>query len=101
VPKKLMKLQTVRGPTREPQTVDLLERILDKGIVIDLSARVVLAGLDLGIRFEVRIVVASIETYLKYFGSTAVVDSVPWPKHRIEKRLDRRSAKHPYSPAHN
>ena len=48
--------------------VDLLDRILDKGIVIDVWARVVLAGLDLGIRVEARIVVASIETYLKYAG---------------------------------
>jgi hypothetical protein len=67
--KKPFNLEMIRGPTREPSMVDLLDRILDKGIVIDLWSRVALAGLDLGIRFEMRIVVASIETYLKYFGS--------------------------------
>ena len=46
--------------------VDLLDRILDKGIVIDIGARVILAGVDLGIRWEARMVVASLETYLKY-----------------------------------
>ena len=54
--------------TREPQMLDLLDRILDKGIVIDVWAQVILAGIDLGLRFEVRMVVASIETYLKRAG---------------------------------
>ncbi|PYU26720.1 MAG: gas vesicle synthesis protein GvpA [Acidobacteria bacterium] len=58
----------VRRAAHETHMVDLLDRILDKGIVIDVWARVVLAGLDLGIRVEARIVVASIETYLKYAG---------------------------------
>jgi gas vesicle structural protein len=57
------------GPaTREPQMVDLLDRILDKGIVIDVWARINLAGVDLGIRWEARVVVASIDTYLKHAG---------------------------------
>jgi len=54
--------------TREPQMLDLLDRILDKGIVVDVWAQVILAGIDLGLRFEVRMVVASIETYLKHAG---------------------------------
>jgi gas vesicle structural protein len=53
---------------REAQMVDLLDRILDKGIVIDVWARVILASIDLGIRWEARIVVASIDTYLKHAG---------------------------------
>ena len=55
----------VRRAIREAQMVDLLDRILDKGIVVDVSARVILAGIDLGFRFEARMVVASIDTYLK------------------------------------
>jgi len=58
----------VRSHAREPQMLDLLDRILDKGIVIDVWAQVILAGIDLGLRFEVRMVVASIETYLKHAG---------------------------------
>jgi hypothetical protein len=57
--------------------VDLLDRVLDKGIVIDIWARVILAGVDLGIRWEARIVVASIETYLKYAGPIGLVGEIP------------------------
>jgi gas vesicle protein GvpA/GvpJ/GvpM family len=46
--------------------VDVLERILDKGIVIDYEARISMLGVDLLTRIEARVVVASIETYLRY-----------------------------------
>jgi gas vesicle structural protein len=58
----------VRLATRETHLVDLLDRILDKGIVIDVWARLTVAGVDLGITVKARIVVASIETYLEYAG---------------------------------
>jgi hypothetical protein len=45
--------------------IDVLDRVLDKGIVIDAWVRVSLVGIDL-LTVEARIVVASIETYLKY-----------------------------------
>ena len=45
--------------------IDVLDRILDKGIVIDAWIRVSLVGIDL-ITVEARVVVASIDTYLKY-----------------------------------
>lgn len=45
--------------------IDVLDRVLDKGIVIDAWVRVSLVGIDL-VTIEARIVVASIETYLKY-----------------------------------
>ena len=43
--------------------LDVLDRVLDKGIVIDAWVRVSLAGIDL-ITVDARVVVASIETYL-------------------------------------
>jgi hypothetical protein len=52
--------------------IDVLDRVLDKGIVIDAYVRVSLVGIDL-VTVEARIVVASIDTYLKYseaFGIT-------------------------------
>jgi gas vesicle structural protein len=58
--------------------IDVLDRVLDKGIVIDAWVRVSLVGIDL-ITVEARVVVASIETYLRYaeaLGITAPV-SVP------------------------
>lgn len=45
--------------------IDVLDRVLDKGIVIDAYVRVSLVGIDL-VTVEARVVVASIETYLKY-----------------------------------
>ena len=53
--------------------IDVLDRVLDKGIVIDAWVRVSLVGIDL-ITVEARVVVASIDTYLKY---AEVVGQVP------------------------
>ncbi len=44
---------------------EVLDRILDKGIVIDAWVRVSLLGLEI-LTIEARIVVAGVETYLKY-----------------------------------
>jgi hypothetical protein len=45
--------------------IDVLDRILDKGIVLDPWVRISLMGIDL-MTIEDRVVVASIETCLKY-----------------------------------
>ena len=45
--------------------IDVLDRILDKGIVIDAWVRISLVGIDL-VTVEARVVVASIDTYLRY-----------------------------------
>jgi hypothetical protein len=52
--------------------IDIFERVLDKGIVIDAWVQLSLAGtgIDL-ITIEARVTVASIETYLKYAGTLA------------------------------
>ncbi|GHO49116.1 gas vesicle structural protein [Ktedonobacter sp. SOSP1-85] len=44
---------------------EVIDRILDKGIVIDAWIRVSLVGIEV-ISIEARAVVASVETYLKY-----------------------------------
>jgi predicted ester cyclase len=44
---------------------EILEHILDKGIVLDAWVRLTLVGVDL-MPVDVRLVVASIETYLRY-----------------------------------
>lgn len=58
--------------------VDVLDRVLDKGIVIDAWVRVSLVGIDL-ITVEARIVVASIDTYLKYSEAMGQVSTVSRP----------------------
>jgi hypothetical protein len=51
--------------------IDVLDRVLDKGIVIDAYVRVSLVGIDL-VSVEARIVVASVETYLRYAEAIGV-----------------------------
>jgi len=58
--------------------IDVLDRVLDKGIVIDAWVRVSLVGIDL-ITVEARVVVASIDTYLKYSEAVGQVASAAKP----------------------
>ena len=50
----------------------VLDRVLDNGIVIDAYVRVSLVGIDL-VTVEARVVVASIDTYLKYSEAFGIV----------------------------
>jgi gas vesicle structural protein len=63
--------------------IDVLDRVLDKGIVIDAWVRVSLVGIDL-LTVEARIVVASIDTYIKYSEAVGQVSTVSRPA--IESR---------------
>ena len=45
--------------------IDVLDRVLDKGIVIELWAKASLVGIEL-LSVEDRVVITSVETYLKY-----------------------------------
>jgi gas vesicle structural protein len=58
--------------------IDVLDRVLDKGIVIDAWVRVSLVGIDL-ITVEARVVVASIDTYLKYSEAVGQLEPVAKP----------------------
>jgi hypothetical protein len=59
--------------------LDVLDRVLDRGVVIDGWARVSLAGLEL-IGVETRIIVASIGTYLQRVGAVAQVPLAAKPR---------------------
>ncbi len=61
-----------RTPPRA-SLIDVLDRVLDKGIIIDAWVRLSLAGLDL-IAIDARIVVASIGTYLEQAESLRRLD---------------------------
>lgn len=58
--------------------IDVLDRVLDKGIVIDAWVRISLVGIDL-ISVEARIVVASIDTYLRYAEAIGITAPVSRP----------------------
>jgi hypothetical protein len=59
-----VQVQRTAGST---SILDILDRVLDKGIVIDAWVRVSLVGIDL-ITVEARVVVASIDTYQHQIG---------------------------------
>ena len=77
-----------RGPAPRPPVqrqpgpgslAELLNIILDKGIVIDAWARVSVVGIEI-LTIEARVVVASVETYLRYaeaIGLTALAAPPP------------------------
>ena len=71
--------------------IDVLDRVLDKGIVIDAWVRVSLVGIDL-ITVEARVVVASIDTYLKYSEAVGITAPVSRPRELVadtESELER------------
>jgi hypothetical protein len=49
--------------TNQATTIDVLDRVLDKGIVVDAWVRASVRGIDLQTAGGARLVVASIETY--------------------------------------
>jgi gas vesicle structural protein len=66
-----------RSPAGE-SVIDVLDHVLDKGIVIDAWVRVSLVGIDL-ITLEARVVVASIDTYRKHTGAISQLPSIARP----------------------
>jgi len=54
--------------------VEVVDRILDKGIVVDAWVRVSLVGIEL-LTIEARVVVASVETFLKYAEAVGLTAS--------------------------
>src|SRR5687768_1709056 len=56
--------QVRRAPTASG-LYDVLDLILDKGIVVDAFVRVSLVGIEL-ITIDLRVVIASVDTYLRY-----------------------------------
>jgi len=56
--------------------IDVLDRVLDKGIVISAWGRVSVVGLDL-MGLELRVVVSSIETHLRYAEELGLSTRIP------------------------
>jgi hypothetical protein len=58
-----------------------VDRILDKGIVIDAWVKVSLVGIEL-LSIEARVVIASVETYLKYAEAVGLTATAAAPTTR-------------------
>jgi gas vesicle structural protein len=58
--------------------MDLIDRILDKGLVIDLYIRLALVGIEL-LEIQARIVISGVESYIKYAGQMQKLGLVAKP----------------------
>jgi gas vesicle structural protein len=82
-----------RGPVQKmggtSSLAEVLNIILDKGIVIDAWARVSVVGIEI-LTIEARVVVASVETYLRYAESIGLTALAAPPSNRQngERRRD-------------
>jgi gas vesicle structural protein len=64
-----------RAP-RPSSLADVLEVVLDKGIVIDAYVRVAVVGIEL-LTIDARIVIASVDTYLRFAEAVNRLDLQP------------------------
>jgi hypothetical protein len=67
----------VTKSTDSSSLAEVVDRILDKGVVVDAFVKVSLVGIEL-LSVEARVVIASVETYLKYaeaIGLTATANA--------------------------
>ena len=62
-----------RAPGPGTGLVDVLDLILDKGLVIDAYIRVSLVGIEL-LTIDARIVIASVDTYLRFASAVNRLD---------------------------
>jgi len=53
---------------------EVLDRVLDKGVVVDLWARVSLVGIEI-VAIEARVVIASVDTFLHYAEEITKVEA--------------------------
>jgi gas vesicle structural protein len=72
-------MTVAHGANRAPQPsslADVLEVVLDKGIVIDAYVRVAVVGIEL-LTIDARIVIASVDTYLRFAEAVNRLDIQP------------------------
>ena len=62
-----------RGGGGSSGLADVVELILDKGLVIDVFVRVALVGIEI-LTIDARVVVASVDTYLRFAEATNRLD---------------------------
>jgi gas vesicle structural protein len=72
------KKMAVEKTNSSSSLAEVIDRILDKGIVVDAWVRVSLVGIEL-LAVEARIVIASVETYLKYAEAVGLTQSAAMP----------------------
>ena len=97
-----MQEQKMMHPTNATNLADILERVLDKGIVIAGDIKIQLADIDL-LNIKIRLLVASVDKAMEmginwwqqdsYLSSKAKETEIEKENVALKKRLDRLEAK--------
>src|ERR687886_2776639 len=75
-PRQPMSMTQVQRQPRPSGLADILDVLLDKGLVIDVYVRVALVGIEL-LTIDARIVIASVDTYLRFAEAVNRLDLQP------------------------
>ena len=71
-----MTMASVNRAPRPSSLADVLDVVLDKGIVIDAYVRVAVVGIEL-LTIDARVVIASVDTYLRFAEAVNRLDLQP------------------------
>jgi hypothetical protein len=66
----------IKTSTGGASLAEVLDRVLDKGIVVDAWVRVSVVGIEL-IAIEARVVIASVERWLEYAAAVGLTKHEP------------------------
>jgi hypothetical protein len=82
----------VQKSTDSSSLAEVIDRILDKGIVIDAYARVSVVGIEI-LTIEARVVIASVDTWLRYAEAVGLLrDDVEEEGLSLQNQENERSA---------
>lgn len=65
-------MAAIQKSTDGSSLAEVVDRILDKGVVIDAYAKISLVGIEL-ITIEARVVIASVDTWLRYAEAVGLI----------------------------
>lgn len=71
-------MANIQKSTDSSSLAEVVDRILEKGIVVDAWARVSLVGIEL-LAVEARVVIASVQTYLTYAEAIGLTHNAAVP----------------------
>lgn len=85
----------IEKSTNSSDLAEVIDRILDKGVVIDVFARVSVVGIEL-ITVEARVVIASVDTWLRYAEAVGLLrDEVQ--EEGLSQQSNEREGNHQFS----
>lgn len=76
-------MANVTSNTESSSLAEVVDRILDKGIVVDAWVKISLVGIEVA-SIEARVVIASVETYLKYADKIGLTATAAPPAENAE-----------------